>query len=89
MALTHSAIHNAFRTALARDASEAELANYAHFESSAELTSALYLEPEYATSVLPVARLYSATLGRDPDAGGLNFFVDAVRDIALEKGQEI
>lgn len=84
MALTTNAINNAFNTVFGRSATASELQVYGNFESSAALTSQLYLEPEYMLNTMPVARLFHTLLGRDPEASAVNFYGDHLRDGSMD-----
>ncbi|HJV03242.1 MAG TPA: DUF4214 domain-containing protein, partial [Burkholderiaceae bacterium] len=80
MPLDRSTIDNAFRTVLARSATDAEAAQHANDAGQAQLQAQLYGGAEYQSAVVPVAALYRMVLGRTPDPAGLNFWVNVVRD---------
>jgi large repetitive protein len=80
MALDPSIIHVAFKTVFAREATPAELELYANAVSLNAIKAVLYATPEYAAQTLPIARLYTGLLGRDPDPEGLSFYINQIRD---------
>lgn len=81
MALTSSAVQNAFNTVFGRSATEAEVNLYANgsYSSTIDLQNSLYLEPEYALMTLPIARLYSTILDRAAEPAGVNYYLDMMR----------
>ena len=79
-------VHALHRTFLGRDARTDELAPAAftvHRHGPAALARSLATSPEWAGT--RIAELYQRVLGREPDPGGLDHWVDAVRrGLALE-----
>ncbi len=47
--------------------------------NAAQVTQSFIDSAEYASFVLPIARLYYAAFGRPPDAPGLHYFITAIR----------
>jgi hypothetical protein len=86
MAGDRTTIDNAYRTVLARAATDEEAQFYAN-ASQAKLQSILYDSNEYRLEVLPVAAMYFSILGRQPDPSGLSFWVNALRDGKLTRAQ--
>jgi hypothetical protein len=80
MAIDPNIINVAFKTVFAREATPAELELYANAVSLNAIKAVLYATPEYAAQTLPIARLYTALLGRDPDPDGLSFYINQIRD---------
>ncbi|WP_298928419.1 DUF4214 domain-containing protein [uncultured Ramlibacter sp.] len=78
--LDFNAVNTAFRTVFARAATTAEAQTYSSHASVAAVSAALYAQDAYQTQTLPIARLYTAILGRDPEAGGLSFYINQIRD---------
>ncbi|MEP6789863.1 MAG: DUF4214 domain-containing protein [Ramlibacter sp.] len=78
--LDYNAVNNAFKTVFARSATTAEANTYSTFASSDAVASVLYADPLYQALTLPIARLYTAILGRDPEPGGLSYYINQVRD---------
>ncbi len=78
--LSSQVINDAFNVVLGRPATPEELILYSMYPSFQSITNVLYDDPAYASQTLPIARLYSAVLGRDPEPAGLNFYIDNIRD---------
>ena len=79
MSLDYNSVNNIFKSVFARSATAEEASQYAIY-SADSLKSALYATTTYQEQTLPIARLYTALLGRDPEPGGLNFYIHNLRD---------
>jgi len=80
MALTRNVVDAAFKVVHARVATDAEFAAHSTAEDYSVLLGTLYDTPLYREQTLPIARLYSAILGRDPEPAGLSYYVNQIRD---------
>src|SRR5687768_10606357 len=80
MALSYDTVNTAFKIVFAKAATQDEGLSFSSYESLAALLDALYATPEYAQQSLPIARLYTAILGREPEPEGLWFYINNIRD---------
>jgi diphthamide synthase (EF-2-diphthine--ammonia ligase) len=80
MSLDLNTVSTAFKIVFAREATTEEAAHYSSYFSLEALTAALYGQDLYQTQTLPIARLYTALLSRDPEPEGLWFYINQIRD---------
>jgi uncharacterized repeat protein (TIGR02059 family) len=80
MALSYETVNTAFKIVFAQAATPEEGQAFGSYESLEALVDVLYATPAYAQQSLPIARLYTAILGREPEPEGLWFYINSIRD---------